>query len=107
MHKKLSMKLIGTLWLLILAAIVPAGRQLKAEAGKAVKVVSIVVAPTANPRIVFGAERVSSALTAAGYSVKTVKQSTVPSGAGYILIGVSGDPLVANASRPATVNGKP
>src|SRR4051812_28988988 len=101
------MKLNATICLLILLSMAPTSGKLKAAPGKTGKTVSIVVAPAANPRIVFGAERVSTALAGAGYTVKILKQLKVPSGSGYISIGVSGDPLVSTASQPASANGKP
>ncbi|MDB5250572.1 MAG: hypothetical protein JWQ40_4966 [Segetibacter sp.] len=66
------------------------------------KSISIVIPQSAHVRIIFGAEKLRDALSAVGYSVKTIRQNQIPKGAGFIVVGKGDDALVKQSS--VTIN---
>lgn len=65
---------------------------------KAGKSVSVIISPSANNRIKFGAEKLSKALADAGYTVKTILQKKVPAGSRYIFIGNANEELIKSVN---------
>ncbi|MEJ5963103.1 alpha-d-galacturonidase [Pedobacter immunditicola] len=61
------------------------------------KVQTILIPVGNNPRIKFGAERISKALKLLGYTSKIIQQNTVPSIKGLIVITTTADQLSTNA----------
>jgi len=59
--------------------------------------VTLIISPLAQSRVIFGAEKLSKALTDAGYDVRTIKQSKVPSSGKFIIIGTINNELISNA----------
>ncbi len=59
----------------------------------------IIVIPTqSSPRIKFGADRLAKSLSSIGYQVKIVQKDKYPQDKELIIIGIKGDPLLANVS---------
>lgn len=69
------------------------------QRSSASKNISIVISPSANARIKFGVEKLSKALTDAGYSVKNIAANKAPSMARAVVVGTSNDALVKNARQ--------
>ncbi|MCD0489329.1 hypothetical protein LPB86_13895 [Pedobacter sp. MC2016-14] len=63
---------------------------------------TIVIAAQSNVRIKYGVEKLSKALSLAGYTVKVLSQDKVPGGKGLIVIGVEGERLLADKKLSAT-----
>ncbi|MEQ7799727.1 hypothetical protein ABDJ41_07915 [Pedobacter sp. ASV1-7] len=63
---------------------------------------TIVIPVQPNPRLKFGAEKISRALSLIGYNVKIVQKNKLPKGSGFIVIGVKGDKLLSGVSNHST-----
>lgn len=60
--------------------------------------ITIVMQSHSHPRVVFGAQKLSTVLKAAGYEVSTLQQSTLPAGL-TIVVGTTGQPLISKANQ--------